>query len=602
LILDGERLSYRALEVEHIGSVYEALMGFEVETNQAVAIALNSKAKGANGSVAVVVNLAQILATKPKDRAKLLKDETGNDFSGKTLTILKEAQTIDDLMVALERKISRHTPYLLPQGSLYLQPTQERRRSGSHYTRRSMTEPIVTHTLAPILRQLGDHPTAEAILNLKICDLAMGSGAFLVEICRQLAEILVKAWEREWGDGERGRLGEGERGSLVSDVIARRNINTNELNNPNINTAEAISNSRNNEIASRGDTVILQKLNAENPSRNDSLSSEDPLIIARRLIAQKCLYGVDKNPFAVNLAKLSLWLITLAKDHPFTFLDHALKCGDSLVGLGKSEIGAFTWLPQKKGKELGVIFDQSLQLDVNLAQEKREAINLIDQDNYEQKKLLNTQAQNALSNSILTGNTIIASFFEGDNNKMRKDKNNELLLIINDWRKGNYSQGDLENLVKQSLAKNSTKIVNPFHWELEFPEVFNRENSGFDAIVGNPPFMGKNTAINSHVEGYLDYLKEIHPESHGNSDLVAHFFRRAFNLLRYNGAFGLIATNTIAQGDTRTTGLRFICENGGVIYHATKRRKWEGAAAVIVSVVHISKNPPLSPLRIPVTP
>jgi hypothetical protein len=55
------------------------------------------------------------------------------------------------------------------------------------------------------------------------------------------------------------------------------------------------------------------------------------------LVAQRCLYGVDKNPFAVNLAKLSLWLVTLAKDQPFTFVDHALKCGDSLVGLTRSE-------------------------------------------------------------------------------------------------------------------------------------------------------------------------------------------------------------------------------------------------------------------------
>ena len=54
---------------------------------------------------------------------------------------------------------------------------------------------------------------------------------------------------------------------------------------------------------------------------------------ARRLVAQRCLYGVDKNPLAVEMAKLSLWLLTLAKDKPFTFLDHAIRCGDSLVGL-----------------------------------------------------------------------------------------------------------------------------------------------------------------------------------------------------------------------------------------------------------------------------
>lgn len=87
----------------------------------------------------------------------------------------------------------------------------------------------------------------------------------------------------------------------------------------------------------------------------------------------------------------------------------------------------------------------------------------------------------------------------------------------------------------------------------------------------------------------MDWLKEIHPESHGNSDLVAHFFRRAFNIIRQGGTLGLIATNTIAQGDTRSSGLRFICNNGGMIYNATRRYKWPGVAAVVVSIVHIFK-------------
>src|SRR6185436_12909304 len=66
-------------------------------------------------------------------------------------------------------------------------------------------------------------------------------------------------------------------------------------------------------------------------------------LLAMRTIAQRCLYGVDRNPMAVDLAKLSLWLATLAKDHPFTFLDHAIRCGDSLVGLTRWQIEKFTW-------------------------------------------------------------------------------------------------------------------------------------------------------------------------------------------------------------------------------------------------------------------
>jgi len=113
---------------------------------------------------------------------------------------------------------------------------------------------------------------------------------------------------------------------------------------------------------------------------------------------------------------------------------------------------------------------------------------------------------------------------------------------------------------------------------------------GFDVIVGNPPFAGKNTLINAHADEYLPWLQMIHPESHGNADLVAHFFRGAFDLLRPYGRFGLIATNTIGQGDTRSTGLQWICMHGGTIFRAQKRLKWPGEAAVVVSVVHVCKG------------
>ena len=168
------------------------------------------------------------------------------------------------------------TPNVIPAGAIFLQPTEERRRSGSHYTPRSLTEPIVKTTLRPIFEAMGERPTPDQILDLKICDPAMGSGAFLVEACRLLGDKLVQAWNAHGG---------------------------------------------------------IPKIPPD----------EDPHLYARRIVAQRCLYGVDKNPFAVDLAKLSLWLTTLARDHPFTFLDHALRCGDSLVGLTREQIACFNW-------------------------------------------------------------------------------------------------------------------------------------------------------------------------------------------------------------------------------------------------------------------
>ena len=113
---------------------------------------------------------------------------------------------------------------------------------------------------------------------------------------------------------------------------------------------------------------------------------------------------------------------------------------------------------------------------------------------------------------------------------------------------------------------------------------------GFDAIVGNPPFGGHVTVVEGNVRHYSDWLRTIHCGTSGKCDVVAHFFRRAFDLIREHGAFGLIATNTVAQGDTRASGLRWICTHGGEVFSVRRRVKWPGLAAVIVSVLHIGKG------------
>ena len=517
LVLDGERLSYRSLDVEQIGSVYEAIMGYEVERATAPSIGVWSKPKSSKSSVTVVVNVDEVLATKPSDRAKLLKEIAGCEIAGKALSELKEAKTADDAIAALGRKVSPRTPTLMPVGSLYLQPGEERRRSGSHYTPRALTEPIVRTTLRPVLEALGERPTAEQILNLKVCDPAMGSGAFLVEACRQLAEELVAAWDRE------GRL-------------------------------------------------------LEIPS------DEEPLLHARRLVAQRCLYGVDKNPFAVNLAKLSLWLVTLAKAHPFTFLDHALKPGDSLVGLTRSEIGEFVQASDISNAPVFSLFKEQ----VNQAKIYRDEIGKLGDGDDNQKRDRFEKAEQELEEARLTGNVAIASFFAADKDKARKEKREEFSTKVNYWKSGIVNKSELEGIAES--LQNLEKPVIPFNWEIEFPEVFERENPGFDAVVGNPPFMGGKKISSALGDGYRDWLAVVHPETISNADLVAHFFRKTFTILRKSSCFGLIATNTIAQGDTRSTGLRWICQHGGTIHNAQKRLKWPGLAAVVVSVVNVFKG------------
>ncbi|MFM7369045.1 MAG: Eco57I restriction-modification methylase domain-containing protein, partial [Sphaerospermopsis kisseleviana] len=549
LVLDGERLSYCSLDVEQIGSMYEEIMGYEVRMATSASIGVWSKPKSAKASVTVVVSVDDILKTKAGDRVKYLKEQANCEITGKSLTELKGAKTAEEVVNALGRKVSPKTPSLMAVGSLYLQPGEERRRSGSHYTPRALTAPIVTETLRPVFENLGENPTSEDILNLKVCDLAMGSGAFLVEVCRQIAEKVVEVWEKQ------------------------------------------------------GNTPVIP-------------GDEDVLLYARRVVAQRCLYGVDKNPFAVNLAKLSLWLVTLAKNHTFTFLDHALKWGDSLVGLTREQIKNFSWIADT------TYTDESLSLPLaidNVKNYRNEIVNFGD-DEYGKKREKYEDVEKELEETRVRSDLVIAAFFAAEKDKARKDKLDKFRLMFakvgakhsdkNIEEKSRISHPNASP-VKESVEanppslpqqekeeiinicnslKSGEKPVPVFNWEIEFPEVFDPTNPGFDAIIGNPPFAGKNTTINGNIQGYLDWLKVVNPESHGNADLVAHFFRRAFDLLRKNGTFGLIATNTIAQGDTRSTGLRYICEHEGIIYNAQKRLKWPGLAAVVVSVVHCFKG------------
>ena len=511
LVLDGDRISYRTLDVEQIGSVYETIMGFrmEIATGRSVAIKPTKKL-GAPSTV----DLDALLMQPKDDRAKWLQPRTDRNLTDTVAKGLRAAETVEDLHAALDRVLDKDaTPDLVPAGALVLQPNEERRRSGSHYTPRELTEPIVRHTLAPILERLrgedGRAPTPAQILDIKVCDPAMGSGAFLVETCRQLADALIDAW------------------------------------------------------GTHGEMPVIPP-------------DEDEVIHARRLVAQKCLYGIDRNPMAVDLAKVSLWLSTLARDHPLTFVDHAFRHGDSLVGLSRRQIEALHW---REGPM--VLADFGVQEALEAASDLRRQIREAD-DAVTELELQNLwrAAADAFADVRRFGDLVVAAFFDGSKPKEREQQRVAYQADI-------LNQEAWRHAVELEERRNAEMPFVPFHWEIEFPEVFERENQGFDAFVGNPPFLGGTKISSSSGKAYLDWLLHVHDEAHGNADIVAHFFRRSFSLIRNGGAFGLIATNTIAQGDTRSSGLRWICKHAGDIYRATKRVKWPGEAAVVVSVLHI---------------
>lgn len=517
MIVNGERLSYRTLDVEQIGSVYETVMGFTAQLAQGRSIAIKA---GKNNKTPVYVDCEALLATAAKDREKIIKETTGRgQLPAGVKRDLKDADTVASIEAALAQIADeRGSPrgHAVSAGTPILQPTDERRRTGSHYTPRSLTEPIVRQTLEPAFARLGEDATPDEVLSLKVCDPACGSGAFLVEATRQIGTRLVQAWE------------------------------------------------------------------AHKALKPPIPADEDDDLHARRLVAQRCIYGVDRNPMATDLAKLSLWLATLARDHEFSFLDHALKSGDSLVGLNKQQLSGGSW---DNAPLRNTLIGQTVSERIEKLAAHRDAIrNAPDDVALAMQESRHAIAEKDAELVRLIGNAIIAAFFKHDKPKKRFD---EVRYVTAMAGTSNWWDG-LRNIA--ASLEGGEHPIRPFHWEIEFPEVFSRDNPGFDGIVGNPPFAGKNTTNAGNRQFYLDWLQALHTGAHGNADIVAHFFRRAFVLMRRGGTFGLIATSTICQGDTRETGLCSIIADGGSITHAVKKLRWPGEAAVVVSVVHVTKG------------
>jgi hypothetical protein len=518
MTLHGERLSYRNLDVEQIGSVYETIMGFTVECASGPSIAIRA---GKNNHTPVFVDGAALAKVKPGERQKILKDETDrSQFPAAVLAVLKSATSAAEIAAALGPVIDlRGSPDSAPvsKGTPILQPTEERRRTGSHYTPRELTRPIVRQALAPVLERLGDAATPAEILDIKVCDPAMGSGAFLVEACRQLGERLVKAW------------------------------------------------------ASPGPKPQIPP-------------DEDEELHARRLVAQRCLYGVDKNPMATDLARLSLWLATLARDHEFTFLDHALKTGDSLVGLSPAQIAAAHWDTSAPGLTLLRPLIQNRISDALRARsEIRDAPDNVARAIQEAR---HRTVEQRMEVPRQVGTAIVAAFFSSAKPREREKRRAD----IESWIAGKSVAWDKLADMGAILRQGARPLI-PFHWQLEFPEVFVDDKGGFDVIVGNPPFMGGSLLSRAMGKAMVNWLTANYEPSNGKSDLVAFFFRQAFALLRPGGALGLIGTKTIRQGFSRFTSLEQIISKGGVIYRAIRRLRWPGEeASVVVAVVHIVKG------------
>jgi len=568
-------LSYRALDVEQIGHVYEGLLEHTVARMPSVTIGLTGSRKAKNPNlplselesarmdgedtlVALVKETTERSESAIRNALARPVDET---VFGRLLAVCGGDMTLAERIrpfVNLVRTDAWDEPIVYRDGAFMVTLGADRRETGTHYTPKSLTENIVETTLEPVAyigpaegkpREEWKLKTPAELLDLKICDPAMGSGAFLVQACRWLAERLVEAWT----------ISEEEGGFVTADGEVK-----------------------------------------PSPGGADPLPGvmDERLLTGRRLIAERCLYGVDVNPLAVELAKLSIWLVTLAKGRPFGFLDHNLRHGDSLLGIHRLDQLTKLKLNPDDGPYQQRIFGQNVAGAVAESVEIRKrlrAVPIRDIRDVETMARLDSEARRGLESVELVADAMIGEVLRANGNTRAIESAMDSLAMQADiFLKGDEKMG--RTIARETRAALSVDSPDgkparkPFHWPLEFPEVFSGTSGGFNGIIGNPPFMyGKNISGNIGVH-YSNYLSTIHQWSSKNADLCVHFFLRSFFLL--NGGpspMGLLSTKTIAEGDSRESGLEWIIKNGGTVLAAFPNEPWPGKAAVITSRVHITK-------------
>ncbi len=581
---EARRLSFRALDIEQIGHVYEGLLDHTATRAGTAVIGLN----GTRHSEAEVPldSLERLRADGEAKFLEFLSEETGRQPATirRALTYEPVGEDVHRLLVAcdnderLERRVrpfaglvredTRGYPVVIPPGSVYVTRGGDRRTTGTHYTPRSLTEPIVRYTLEPLVyegpaegqrREEWRLKLARDLLALRVCDMAMGSGAFLVQVCRFLSERLVEAWE------EAERQHPGSPGITPEGAPATGTI----------------------------DERLIPK------------DTEERLALARRLAADRCLYGVDKNPMAVEMAKLSLWLITLQKDRPFTFLDHALKCGDSLLGVTSAEQIEWVHLDPQKGRQLP-FWAGLCAPALRTAVEKRRKLESFTVETIvhaEEKARLLQEAETAVDIVRLIADLVVGAGVStaGKKASALEDRLEEIAELLHKTLSPTIPPSERETHLlalrarsKAMLGGAQTDSRVPFHWALDFPEVFAATmngRGGFDVIVGNPPFLGGQKITGALGTDYRNYLvTHVARGQRGSADLCAYFFLRAQQLLRASGGFGMLATNTIAQGDTREVGLEQLARDGDAIPRAVPSRKWPGTANLEVAQVWVRRG------------
>lgn len=581
VVVKGERrrISFREIDVEQIGYIYEGLLGYScTEVSDDIVLGLVGK-DGAEPEIALTTindlydehggdsqKFARALVAWFKENqpaatgktvsalTKLIESEPAGDDRAELVRMLSPVAAGNrDLLETLVswgnliRRDLRNIPLVIPAGGLVVIETPSRKNAGAHYTPKSLAEEVVLHALQPLVYEPGPLQThddsewklksAAAILELKVADIAAGSGAFLVAAARFLSERLVEAWIDE------GMLDE------------------------------------------------FASVDAEGLRRH-----------ALREVIARCLYGADINPMAVEMCKLSLWLVSMDKTKPFSFVDDKIFCGNSLLGLTSlDQLRDLHISPKPTNKQQQLLIDVDSKISAATQLRLELASPVDDRDpmrSSRAKARLLEQFRQSTAELRLISDAIVAAALPlgGKPGRHLDDAFKTLSWQLHEAFPVDGSVGEPTKLLDR-ITSGLTPTVEtdyerwvPLHWVVEAPDVI-VERGGFDAVIGNPPFLRvseQTAAMGENLRNFV--VEQVAGGARGMADFVAYFFRRAAQLAGQNGTIGLIATNSIAQNHSSKVGLVPLLRSGWTIFSAVRTKPWPAQASFHYSMVALSRS------------
>lgn len=594
--IGGEKrpISFRDIDVEQIGYIYEGLLGYSAAVVESTTVGLIGGSRSAGAEPEILLNelddLTEMadgddgaLATgiiastkrdqpgsKPPTKKQLVKALTAGDQLAEGEALLHAVTPDSELRerlrpyVGIIRRDLRDRLLVIEKGGLVVVETPSRATSGAHYTPKALAQEVVQHALEPLVYNPGPYETGDRsswvplrsneILELKVADIACGSGAFLVSAAEYLADRLVEAYQRE--DVAQGSATQQQRSAL-------------------------------------------------------------------REVVATCLYGADINSMAVEMCKLSLWLVSLDPNKPFSFVDDKILCGNSLLGitdeaqlsaidLDPSKILAKAETPKMFGTWNAGGFLDPLDVDRVLrdsADLRRRLASPVDDTDPQRaaktKRRLWDEYQDKVKTLLSVADGMIAAGLRtGGKLGKRRDEAFEQLRIAVDKAFARDCPSDsamLDDIIEAGLTpevETDYERWQPLHWVIAIPDVV--RHGGFDSIVGNPPFLGGQKLTGTMGTNVRDwFVNALADGRRGSADLVAYFFLRAMNLLGPRGTLGLIATNTVAQGATREVGLDYMVAQGIVLTRAIQSRNWPAKGANLeFAAVWGTKSPVADDVRL----